>query len=230
MYQLLKGADDLAAVRQRYGAAGQKVINAYLANKLKPRGVILVRMDAELNKQINLLGESRREFTYVGPSKVYKFDVIPEPSMDRIGHLEKFETALQDHPDFRGWQGSVQSGGTYHINVPKLLKTITGLWRGRCWKTLADGGKIRFRQVMKLKRNETGYFGTRKSPSQDGKRWISSTLEKLKIDRRSKTIAYTYRGEKGNSITVVGKFSEDYYQIKFKNNSINVKCRTRKRL
>ena len=132
LYQLLKGADDLAAVRQRYGAAGQKVINAYLANKLKPRGVILARMDAELNKQINLLGESRREFTYVGPSKVYKFDIIPEPSMDRIGHLKKFETALQDHPDFRGWQGSVQSGGTYHINVPKLLKTITGLWRGRC--------------------------------------------------------------------------------------------------
>jgi len=73
--------------------------------------------------------------------------------MDRIGHLEIFETALQDHLNFRGWQGSVQSGGTYHINVPKSLKTITGLWRGRCWKTLAVGEKVRFHQVMKHKRN-----------------------------------------------------------------------------
>ena len=230
MFRVLHGSNNTGAIQQRYGTAARRVIDLYLAHKTKPRAVVLALMNAEIQKQIVLLGEGRTEFGFVGSSKVHKFVVMPEPVIDYAGYLKRFETSLHDHPDFIGWQGSAQEGRTYHIEVPKTLKTISGLWRGRCRITLADGEEVRYRQVLKLKRNETGYYGTRKSPSHDGERWVTSPLENLTIDRRSKRIVYSYRGEKGNRIQIAGTFNEDYNQIAFDKNSSNAKCKTRKRL
>ncbi|MGY8991402.1 MAG: hypothetical protein ACKVHL_07415 [Rhodospirillales bacterium] len=228
LFQVLQDSGNTAAIRQRYGTAARRVINLYLANKMKSRAVVLALMNAEIKKQIVLLGENRKEFAFVGTSKVHKFVVMPD--IDYAGYLKRFETVLDDHPDFTGWQGSAHAGRTYHVEIPKTLKTISGLWRGRCWITLAGGEEVKYRQVLKLKRNEKGYYGTRKSPSHDGERWITSALENLTIDRRSKRIAYTYWGEKGNRIHIAGTFNEDYNQIKFDKNSSNAKCKTRKRL
>ena len=86
---------------------------------------------------------------------------------------------------------------------------------------------------MKLKRTATGYSGLRKSPSLqsvDGERWVSSALEELLIDRRTKIIAYSYKDERGERIKIVGRLNADYNRIKFEHNSSKTKCKIRKRL
>jgi len=228
LYRLLHEADDKAAIRQRYGAAGQQVIDVYHAHHMKPRVAVLALMDAEIKKQISLLGEKRREFAYVGPSKFHKFVVVPAMSFDRSRITDRFEAALQDHPDIVQWVGN--EGGAYHIEVPKLMRTISGLWRGRCRETLADGETVRYRHVLKLKRSEQGYSGLRKSPPESSGPWVTSRLENLSIDRRTKKIAYSYKGEAGRQIDIVGRFNADYNRITFEHNSSKAKCRLRKRL
>ena len=230
LYGLMKDEDNFSSVKKRYGPAAQKVIDIYSVNKLKSRGLVVALMDTEIKKQISLLGENRKEFSYVGPSKVFKFVVMPELAVDRSHFMNRFEAALRDHPDFTRWYGSAETGGAYQIEIPKILRTISGLWRGRCRETLADGEQIRYRHVMKLKRTEKGYLGSRKSPSRDGERWISSPLENLSIDRRSKKIAYSYQGEGGKKIAIVGRFNANYNRIKFEHNSSKAKCKLRKRL
>ena len=233
LYQLLENAENKSAIKKRYGPSGQKVIDVFLTEKNKPRVAVLARMDRELQKQITLLGDNRAEFAYVGPSKVHKYVVVPVFELDRSGMTSRLEAVLQDYPDLARWTGPVRAGGAFHIEIPKTLKTISGLWRGRCRETLADGESVRYRHVMKLKRTATGYSGLRKSPSLqsvDGERWVSSALEELLIDRRTKIIAYSYKDERGERIKIVGRLNADYNRIKFEHNSSKTKCKIRKRL
>ncbi len=231
LYRLLQGAgNEHAAVRNRYGPAGKRVIDVYLAHQTKPHATVLALMEVVINKQIALLGDNRREFMYVGPSRFHKFVVAIKLAHD----LSQLEAALQDHPDIARLaghgHGAGEPGVAYHLEIPKTLKTFSGLWRGRCRKTLAGGETIKYRHVMNLKRTVAGYSGTRKSPSLDGERWITSSLEDLAIDRRTKKIAYVYKGERGERIAIAGKFNDDYNRITYEKNSSKAKCNIRKRL
>ncbi|MEL0105938.1 MAG: hypothetical protein VW802_03225 [Rhodospirillaceae bacterium] len=229
LYRVLSATDDPASLKQRFGEAGQKVVDAYLAHKPKPRRVILAAMDAVIRNQISLLGDNRTEFAYVGPSKVHKFFVFPEIDVDPATLTWRLEEAMASHPDVVKSSAPVEAGGGFHIEVTKALRTISGLWRGRCRENDQDGESVRYRHVMKLARGKTGYTGARKSPSRDGETWVNSRLRNLKIDRRAKTISYSYQNERGKQIDIAGQFNRDYNRIKFTKNTSGAKCRLRKR-
>lgn len=229
LYQLLQKTKDKDAVRRRFGPAGLRVINVYAANNAKPRPAVLALMSAEIKKQINLLGENRTEFAYVGPSRRHKFVVRPKIDIDPATFTKRLEEAFASHPDVAASAAPVRAGGAFHIEVAKTLRTISGLWRGRCREIMDDGEHVRYRHVMKLVRNKTGYSGSRKSPSLKSGNWINSRLQNLVISRRTKLISYSYKNEHGKKIDIVARFNDVYNRMKFEKNTSGAKCRLRKR-
>lgn len=229
LYKLLQETKDNDAVRQRFGPAGHRVIEVYAANNSNPQTAVLTLMSTEIEKQIRLLGENRTEFTYVGPSKRHKFVVQPEIEIDPATFTKRLEEAFASHPDVATSSAPVNAGGAFHIEVAKTLRTISGLWRGRCREIMDDGERVRYRHVMKLTRDSNGYSGIRKSPSLKNDLWIKSRLQHLVISRRTKLISYSYKDEHGKKIDIVGRFNDVYNRIKFEKNTSGAKCRLRKR-
>jgi len=206
MYGLIK-KKGVSSAYKLYGSMGDAVIGVYEKNSEKEKSEVINLMESEILRQID--GKpNRRQLMHIQPVSNITFDVAPSSIKS-----SRFEQQLRGNPEVARFFAPKEAESAYHIELPKSLETISGMWSGSC-----SNGNENVAMRLKLSRGDSGYTGSIRS---DNDSW---RLSSARVNRKKKSIKFHFKTDEVTTIRFSGRINKNNTKIEANSPSPPVDC------